>query len=252
MHRSSSGLLVGFILLALAWEAGATERPTHWRIAASPGPIHVLLPASYQRSGAGIVIYVHGFNTTVDQTWREDHLAAQFKKSQLNAIFIAVAGPRAIADGVQYPSLDRVLRLVAKKTGLRLPRGQVVAVGHSAGYWTIAHWLDHERLERVVLLDGLYGFMAEYRRWIVEHEHHKLVLVARSTRRQSMSFLRRLKGVVTVARHRRIPARVENLSRRARGARVLYLGSQHDHSALVSSGKVIPLVLQLAGLRTLP
>jgi hypothetical protein len=67
-----------------------------------------------------------------------------------------------------------------------------------------------------------------------------------------MRFVRRLKGVVSVVERRKIPAHIRELPRRARGVRVLYLGSQHGHSAIVSSGKVIPLVLQLAGGPTTP
>ncbi len=36
----------------------------HWRIEASSGPVHVWRPAGYQPATAGIVIYVHGYETT--------------------------------------------------------------------------------------------------------------------------------------------------------------------------------------------
>jgi hypothetical protein len=241
-------LLIGLLAPTAARAGGETEPAArHWRIAAPQGVIHVLRPAGYRQAGAGIVLYVHGFNTTVDRTWREDDLAAQLVASRRNAIFIAVAGPRAIAEGVRFPDLDRVLRLVARRTGLRLPRGRLVAVGHSAGYWTIASWLDHPRLDHVILLDGLYGFIGEYRRWIAGHARRRLTLVARGTRRQSRRLIRGLSGVAV---REGVPARLEGFTRRERRARIVLVGSQYGHDAIVSSGRVIPMVLRLTRLRS--
>ena len=220
----------------------------HQRIAAPSGVIHVLRPRGYRREDAGVVLYVHGFNNTVDRTWREDRLAHQLSKSGLNALFIAVAAPRSLMDTVKFPDLDRVLALVSRHSG-RLPGGRIVAVGHSGGYWTIASWLDHARLERIVLLDGMYGFVAEYQRWLAADRRHRIVFVARGTARLSRRFIRGLKGV---AIRGDVPATFEGFTRRQRGARVLHMRSQFSHSGIVKSGKVIPVVLQLSGIARIP
>lgn len=222
---------------------------THWRVRASRGVIHVLKPTRYRHQDAGLVIYVHGFNTTVDRTWRDFALAEQFHRSGQNALFVAVAAPRNIPDGIKYTSLKSVLRAVTRHTGLELPQnGPVVALGHSGGHWTIAHWLHDPRLDRVILLDGLYGFTNAYRRWVDKDVAHRLVLVARSTREKCKRFIRSLKDVAV--RHK-VPLRRGRFSPPERRAKVVYLDSQYGHEAIVKSRKVIPVILGLSALRRL-
>jgi hypothetical protein len=245
-------LLVALILLPTPAAAGVTPRRLpqgdHWRLTTARGVIHVLRPTRYRRRDAGIVVYVHGFNTTVDRDWKTHALPAQFARSGRNALLVAVSGPGKITDGVQFPSLAEVLREIGRQTGLRLPGGHLVALGHSAGYWTISCWLDHPRLDRVVLLDGMYGFLEDYRRWITGGDKRRLVLVARGTRRLSLRFIGWLEGV---ARRRRIPARSTRFTRAERAAKVVHIDSQFGHRALVSSGRVIPVVLGLTDLPAL-
>lgn len=228
--------------LLVASTAAAETRAIHTRIATPAGAIHVLRPDGYRRATAGTVLYVHGFNTTVDRTWKEDRLEDQLAASRINALFIAVAAPRSLEDHVRFPDLGAVLRLVARRAKLRLPAGPLIALGHSGGYWTIASWLDHDRLRQVILLDGVYGFLAEYRAWITGAPSRRLVLVARGTRKLSRRLVRGLPGVL---RRPRIP---ERFSHRERAARILYVDSQYSHSALVTGRKVIPAVLKLTGL----
>jgi alpha-beta hydrolase superfamily lysophospholipase len=220
------------------------DQGSHFRIAAPAGVIHVLKPKGYRRKDAGVVLYVHGFNNTVDKTWRDDALAEQLTGSGLNAVFIAVAAPRSLMDTVKFPDLERVLALVSRHTG-RLPNGRVVAVGHSGGYWTIANWLDEKRLERIILLDGMYGFVAEYKRWLAADRRRRLVFVARGTARLSRSFIRGQKGV---AIRDNVPGTFKGFTRRQRNARIVHMRSQFSHSGIVKSGKVIPVVLPLSGI----
>lgn len=251
--RVASTLLLALALLG-STAAAAPTRPeqldgigTHWRIPARRGPIHVLRPAGYRRAGAGIVLYVHGFNNTVDRAWREHRLARQLTASKRRALYIAVAAPRSLEDHVKHPSLERVLGLVARRTGLRLPDGHVVAVGHSGGYWTIACWLDHARLDRVILLDGMYGFVADYRRWL-RRKHARIVFVARGTRRLSRRFVRGQPGAVTRSS---VPRRAGGFTDRERAARVLHIDSQYTHTGIVRTGRVIPVILTTVDLAPL-
>lgn len=231
------------LVTLLATPVAGAEPAIHTRIATPAGAIHVLRPAGYRRTTAGTVLYVHGFNTTVDRTWKKNRLEHQLAASGVNALFVAVAAPRSLEDRVRFPDLGALLGLVARRARLRLPPGPVVALGHSGGYWTIAHWLDDRRLRQVILLDGVYGFLAEYRAWITGAPARRLALLARGTRTLSRRLVRDLPGVL------RRPEIPERFSPRERAARILYVDSQYGHSDLVRNGKVIPAVLQLTGLR---
>jgi len=249
-------LLALFVLLARLGTAHAgvhvrqdkLSQGTHWRIAAPEGVMHVLRPTGYRRASAGVVLYVHGFNTTADRAWKRDGLAAQLTASRKNALYVAVQGARSLKDGPRFTSLRRVLELVARHAKLELPAGRVVAVGHSGGYWTIVSWLHHARLKRVILLDGMYGFVAEYRRW-VDRPDRRLVFVARGTRGLSRRFIRGMRGAVA---RRGVPRRARGFTAPQRRARVLHIDSQYSHSGIISSRRVVPVVLDLVGLQPLP
>jgi alpha-beta hydrolase superfamily lysophospholipase len=237
------------LLLVLLLPADAAAGARHWRLSTGAGAIHVLRPVGYRADSAGVVLYIHGFNTTVDRAWKEQHLASQLAGSGCNALFIAVAGPRSLEDRVRFPDLEQLLRQVARGSGLTLPDGPLVAMGHSGGYWTIAHWLDSPALDQVILLDGMYGFVSDYLRWVRADPRHRLVFVARGTARLSRRLIRHLTGVV---RRRGVPASPRGFTRRERRARVLHIASQYGHSAIVRGGKVIPVVLGLTGLASRP
>jgi hypothetical protein len=63
--------------------------------------VHVWTPASFDRETAGIVVYVHGFFTNVDQAWRYHRLPKQFAESGINAVFIACEAPVGPDDDVK-------------------------------------------------------------------------------------------------------------------------------------------------------
>jgi hypothetical protein len=223
----------------------------HWRLATARGPIHVWRPPGYRARSAGIVLYVHGYNIRVDQAWEVFKLAQQFHDSRQNALYIVPEAPTGSGDRVKWPTLARLLRAVARGTRLALPRGHVVAVGHSGAFRTLASWLDHRYLDHVILLDALYANDAEFESWIdsgPRAAQHKLTIVAQDTRGQSEAFARRLRHA---AMRKTIPASVAELSRRERRARVLYLRSQYGHNEMVQNGRVIPLLLRATRLRLL-
>ena len=61
---------------------------THYRVQTEHGPVHLFRPAGYDRRTAGVVVYVHGLYTSVDQAWKDHRLATQFAASGANALFI--------------------------------------------------------------------------------------------------------------------------------------------------------------------
>ncbi len=128
-----------------------------------------------------MVIYIHGYFTSVDQTWTDDHLATQFGDSGRNALFIAIEAPQSSGEDVSWNSLEDLLRTVEDRAPFPMPRGPLVVVSHSGGYRTILHWLGDPRVQHVILLDGLYGGQAEFRSWLRPHPRakpHRMVLVS--------------------------------------------------------------------------
>ncbi len=223
----------------------------HWRLVTPRGPIHVWRPAGYRQRGAGIVLYVHGYHVSVDQAWDLFKLAAQFRESKQNALFIVPEAPLGRDDRVKWPTLGKLLQTVARGTKLTLPRGHVVAIGHSGGFRTLASWLDYRWLDHLILLDALYANDPEFEHWIdidARKEQRKMVIVADDTRAKAEAFVKKLKHA---ARRKGIPLAASELRKRERRARVLFLDSQYKHNEMVQNGKVIPLLLRTTRLRLL-
>ena len=85
----------------------------HIRLATEHGPVHLWMPPGYRQETAGIALYVHGYYTDVDRAWTEHRLAAQFRDSGRNALFIAPEAPAGAADEVRWPLLASSCRSAA-------------------------------------------------------------------------------------------------------------------------------------------
>ena len=223
----------------------------HLRVETEFGPLHLWRPENYEPSTAGIVVYVHGYYTSADQTWTDDHLATQFLDSGRNALFIAIEAPPSSNEDVLWKSLEVLLRTVEDRVPFPLPLGPLVVVGHSGSYRTIVLWLGDPRVKYVILLDGLYGGLADFGDWLRPRRRdnpHRMVLVSSDTWRRSSQFARRIYGT---ARRGSIPAKSSSFTPRETGARLLYLRSQYDHTEMINSGKVIPVLLQITPIKAL-
>jgi hypothetical protein len=223
----------------------------HFRIRTPHGPVHVWRPAGYDPRGAGIVVYVHGYQDSVDEAWRDHHLARQFKRSRQNAVFIVPDAPASADDAVAWPKLSELLKTVRAKTRAPLPDGELVVFGHSGAFRTIASWLDNHRLDYVILLDGLYGEQDRFHTWLETakgHQSHTLIVIASETLDRAEDFVVGFKGVV---RRDGLPEDYAGFTRAQRQARILLVRSQYGHMELVTSGNVIPVVLRLTPLRRL-
>jgi hypothetical protein len=223
----------------------------HLRIDTRDGPINLWRPARYDPRTAGIVIYIHGYFTSVDEAWADHQLAEQFRASGRNALFIAIEAPQSSDQEVLWNSLDELLRTVEDLAPFPLPNGPLVVVGHSGAYRTILSWLGDPRVQYVILLDGLYSGQAEFRQWLLPHpdaKPHRLVLVAYDTRPQCRQFARHAYGM---ARRKMIPTQPASFTAREKHARLLLLRSQYDHDAMVSGGRVIPVLLQISPIKAL-
>lgn len=231
--------LLAVLLLALS--NTNADAGTHHRIASAHGPIHTWTPDAYDASTAGLVIYVHGYFTSVDRAWKQHHLAKQFASSGINALFIACSAPDDWRSPVRWSSVDDLLTTVAKMSEGGLPKGRTVVIGHSGAHRTIERWLSEDRIDTIILLDALYGEVAAFRAWIDGAIDRRLIDVAALTRRWGDQLHALLPETVVFDEFP--PARGAHLTG-ARDARVVYVRSQFDHMSLVTNGIAIPIVLR--------
>ncbi len=259
------GLLLPGLLLSLPAAAdarprqGRAERPAlvgsdrpvaggqHWRISSENGPIHVWVPPGYDRETAGTVIYVHGYYVSADTAWKRHKLARQFRKSRQNAMFLVPEAPRSNEEGVYWDSLAELKKTV-RRSGMRMPDGPTIAVAHSGGFRTIAHWVDNRLLSQVILLDALYGRQQQFDEFIhsgERAENHKLVIVSAHTRAQSRSFTDKFRYAVV---RDRLPRSYDEFTGRERRSKLVYIRSQYGHGKIITGGVVLPLILRLTPL----
>ncbi|MBC8133154.1 MAG: hypothetical protein H7X95_09250 [Deltaproteobacteria bacterium] len=226
-------------------EAGGT----HHRVSTPAGPVHVFLPAGYDRRSAGIVVYVHGLYVHVDDAWRDHGLAQQFAASRRNALFIAPEAPSASNEKPVWAHLQRLIGSTLRRAHLQRPRGPLTVAGHSAAYRTIVPWLKERSLHNIILIDAMYGNQRDFRAWLKSRPGNRMTLVVRGTGKWADPFIRSLPFAKSV---RRIPDSIEELSRPQRNARLLALRSQYGHNELITEGKVLPVLLRRTPLLSLP
>jgi hypothetical protein len=246
-----SGPVSGVVLvaLALAGAGGSRGAPatdteaggTHLRVETAHGPVHLFRPAGYDRRSAGLVIYVHGLYTPIDQAWSEHHLAQQFAASRVNALFIAPEAPVAAEQEPVWGDLESLIATALRRARLRRPPGPLVVAGHSGAYRTLVPWLGDPALRHLILIDALYGNEAEFRAWLDGDRGHKMTLVVKGTARWADPFVRSFPRAITL---RRIPASFDGLARAERTAKLLCMRSQYGHMELVTEGKTLPIVLR--------
>ena len=223
---------------------------THWRIKTAQGAVHVWVPPGYDRATAGTVVYVHGYYVDVDTAWREYNLARQFRASHQNALFIVPEAPAGNDDSVNWPALKDLRRAVAR-ANITLPDGPVIVMGHSGAFRTIMQWVDHRLIEQIILLDAMYAGESAFDEYIgsgKRADEHKLIVVGASTAQESAGFAKKYKFAVA---REKMPGSVSGFTRHERNARLLYVRSQYEHMAIVTSGKVIPTLLHLTPLKAL-
>ena len=219
----------------------------HFRFGTDRGPVHVFVPEGYRAAQAGIVVYVHGYTQNVDQVWEEHRLGWQFAGSGLNALFVVPEVPSARADDVFWKDLEALLTTVRRRTHLRWPKGPIVAAGHSGAYRTLSTWLSDPQLSQVLLIDALYANEPEFGRWVkASQADRQLVLVSIETVERTAGFLRKFRRA---ALREEIPEGGRSWTRRERLAMVVALQtSRYDHFTLITSGEVLPVLLQLSPL----
>jgi hypothetical protein len=226
------------ILAVLLIGSAARADGTHWRIQTDRGPVHVWTPANYDRVTASTVVFVHGYNTNVDEAWSEYHLQDQFEHSHLNAMFIACAAPANKNEPVYWSSLPRLLQTVVAGIDQALPEGELVAVGHSGAYRTLVQWLGNPMLHTLVLLDAAYGEEDQFMAWTRDNQRHRLINVASDTIQESNWIAQYLPSTI------RVDGLPTEWTDENRNARVLYVRTNIGHMPMITDGVAMPLALR--------
>ncbi len=222
----------------------------HWRMETARGPVHLWIPERYDAQMAGVVVYLHGYYTTIDEAWKEHRLPEQFTASGKNALFLAPEAPKGGNEEPFWDSLsalaDTAMRFFAS-TGQIIPQvPNVTVMGHSGAYRTIVGWLG-DPIRHIVLLDALYGYERDFAQWIDQAEltpdgeyDRQLTIVAWDTLRWSEPFVDLFADVVMVPR---VPDRATAFDENDRRARIFYMWSQYGHMEIVTEGRTIPILL---------
>jgi hypothetical protein len=221
----------------------------HWRLLTDKGPVHVWQPRGYDPSTAGTVVYVHGYYTNVDGAWVQHALAEQFAASKQNALFIVPEAPSGGNDEVSWPALADLLQEVERQLDGIKARPPIVITGHSGAWRTLSGWTEDPRVECIVLLDGLYGGEDKFQAWLGRHpgtDEPRLTLVSRDTASRVAPFVEGLSGV---KRRASLPETYRDLTAAERTAPVLEIQSELGHMEIITSGKVLPVLLHRSPLK---
>ena len=222
----------------------------HWRIKTKAGSVHVWVPPDYDRATAGTVVYVHGYWTDADGAWKNHTLARQFRASRQNALFIVPDAPSSNDDSVKWPAL-KDLRKAITRANIVMPDGPVVVMGHSGAFRTVMQWVDHVRVEQIILLDAMYAGEKAFDAFIgtgKRADQHKLIVVGADTAEGSAGFAKTYKFAVA---REKMPSSYDGFTKREKRAKLLYIRSQYNHMSLVTAGKVIPLLLRMTSLKAI-
>ncbi|CAN5708036.1 hypothetical protein BH11MYX3_BH11MYX3_45940 [soil metagenome] len=222
----------------------------HFRIKTAQGAVHVWFPENYDRATAGTVVYVHGYWTDADGAWRDHALARQFRASRQNAMFVVPDAPSSNEQSVQWPALSDLRRAVSR-ANIKIPDGPVIVMGHSGAFRTVMQWVDNRVVDQIILLDALYAGESAFDEYIKSGKRaddHKLIVVAASTAQASQAFATKYKFAVA---REKMPDSVKGFTKRERGAKLLYVRSQYEHMQIVTSQKVIPMLLRVTPLKAL-
>jgi hypothetical protein len=224
-------------------ETGQAAGGTFWRVGTSRGAVVAWRPVGYQPRDLGVVVYLHGYFTTVDQAVADHRLFEQFRASGRSALFIAPEAPAWNGEDSVWPDLAALLGEVSRRTGLSTPQGPVVVAAHSGGYRTTLLWLGDPRLSEILLLDGLYRGEEQLRGWLEASSQvpRRLVLVGDETRDKVDALAAATPGSVSLPR---VPSLRPGLEGTARTARLVAIRSQHPHMAIVERGEVLPVLLR--------
>lgn len=218
------------------------------------GPIHIYQSDEFEPANYALTIFLHGFclgkkkeSWYVDQAWDEFDLRNQFDRANNSSMFVAVATKDGKGRPTYWKNLDELLDVLSKEMaqwvfeGERYEFEHVHVVGHSGAYANILHWLGHQDLCHITLLDGLYGGVTAFREW-AQHPDHKNWLDLCVTRKTGTD--RNAKKLLTkvpkYSTWTQLPGSVPEACNDT--SQVLYVPLRMPHMKWVTGGEVLPLM----------
>lgn len=140
--------------------------------------VMIFLPKGFKSSKRlDIVVYLHGWNNSIDSATAQFRLAEQFAESGKNAVLVFPEGPRFAPDsfggkledscGLQH-LLAETLETLRRTKSINARLGNVILAGHSGAYRAIAFMLlrGGAPVREVWLFDALYGQTEKFTHWL--------------------------------------------------------------------------------------
>jgi hypothetical protein len=124
-----------------------------------------------------VVVYLHGWNNSIDTATAQFRLAEQFAESCKNAVLIFPEGPRFSPDsfggkledscGLQR-LLAETMETLRRTKNINAKLGNVLLAGHSGAYRAISYMLlrGGVPVREVWLFDALYGQTEKFTHWL--------------------------------------------------------------------------------------
>jgi pimeloyl-ACP methyl ester carboxylesterase len=233
----------GFLLLSICGLARAQSSENQWRLVHPKEGVVLVWHPQFEGQLDGIVVYVHGDSTSADEEWEKHGILQQFRESGSKSLFIVPTMAQSWKEPMRWKGdLEGLIQFVTDQTQVR-PKSEITLIGHSAGFRTVARWLGNPNVRRVILLDALYGYFPEYRRWLQAKPEHQLVLVATksgkpSTKPWAKPFAQRIPGAVI---YESLPAALDPMV--LSQSTMIYIETDQSHNGVAWGGKIIPMLL---------
>jgi hypothetical protein len=224
----------------------------HWRLTTEKGPVYVWQPHGYDPATAGTVVYVHGYYTNVDGAWVLHTLAEQFIASKQNATFIVPEAPSSGNEEVVWPVLADLFKEVERQLAFFKAHGPIIVAGHSGAWRTLGAWAAEDegrKIDGFVLLDAIYGSEDKFLTWLGRHPDSfepRMTLVSNDTTSRAVSFLQK---IPTARRRATLPEAYRDFIAAEKNVPVLEVVSNLSHMEIITSGKVLPVMLRRSPLR---
>ncbi|MBP7826525.1 MAG: hypothetical protein KA236_08240 [Verrucomicrobia bacterium] len=181
---------------------------THYR----DNSVALFIPKGFRETPrVDVVVYFHGWGSSIESTLRRFQLVEQFTASGKNAVLVFPEGPKHASDsaGGKLEDPEGFKRFVTELTAtLRRQAGgqpstqeigRVILAGHSGAYKVMAAILDRgglpERVREVWLFDALYAETDKFLAWWDREPGRLLNIYTENggTKRNSEAWMERLK-----------------------------------------------------------
>jgi hypothetical protein len=211
------------------------------------GKVRIWIPKHYNAKTGGIVVFMHGYHYKLEKYWKSFELPKKFKKSELNAIFIAPELPTKDSQKISFKSYEQLMKVV-KKTKIKTGKGPVVLMGYSGGYRNILAWIKQRVFSTIIMLDAFYGGFKSFKEYMVKGKKRKMILLGGVTDYKSKAFAHQF----IYSRYKsRLPGTFSQFTKNDRKAKILYIDSQFNHYQIIKNNNIVPLLLRLSRIKTI-